>query len=468
MIFDSKGNPLGGAKTGRQYQVASSSAEIPGFGLTPKGNDKTYLEMSENPTLSLVRTIVTGPIRRNKWDWKKKKEADQSLLDFCKDTLDIFRPSYMRDVLRSLEFVWQPFEKVWQRRNGEVVIVDLKPLARQNTDILLDKDTGSIIGIENRSAGQDNPIRLGSVDCLIYRYDHSTDFPKGRSRHENVRKAWGLAEQSTERLGQYLKKVAGIILQLHYPDGTSKDEAGADRPNFWMAKQLIDDVSSGKSVALVNKFASFLTGDGGTVTPAMLEKALASAGKSDWVFSFLDPGGTDFTNGFLEALAYYDKLMFRGWLRPERTGLEASRGGIGHGDASEHTQTGVFDSELVDQDVTTEFNRQVVDDLLEQKVGPRARGMVWAESNPLADNSLDNSVKVLTQALGNPALAPLIWAKVDDASILEDIGVPVSQQMNQAVIAAAKAPPETQAMALMSRLTGYLDDVPPNGNGHPH
>lgn len=465
MILDHNGNPI----TGRQFKdgggAASSMAELPGFGLIPKGNNKTYLEMSGHPTLAIVRTIVTGPIRRNKWTWEKKKDAPQQLLDLCKDTLDGLRSGMMREALRALEFEWTPFEKVWQRRNGEKIVAELKPLARQNTDILIDRDTGDLLGLENKAVGQDNPVRLSMLQSFFWRYDDSTDFPRGRARHENVRKDWARSEQVNERMAQYLKKVSGILLQLHYPDGTSKDAAGADRPNFWIAKQLIDDVTSGKSVALVNKFASFLSGESGSVTPAMLEKALAAAGSSDWVFSFLDPGATDFTGGFLDALAYYDKLLFRGWLRPERAGLEATKGGIGQGDSREHKDASVCDSELIDQEITTAFNKSVVDDVLEQKAGPQARGTVWAESSPLDDNSLDNSVKLLTIALGNPTLAPLIWAKVNDASILEDVGVPVSDTINQAVIAAATAPPQTQAMALMSRMIGYLDEPSGNGNG---
>ena len=122
--------------------------------------------------------------------------------------------------------------------------------------------------------------------------------------------------QTSQRLAQYHKKIAGVIVQLHYPEGTSLDAAGVERSNDAIAQQILEAVSMGKSVRFPNLFAS--VDDPKT--------AGELAGKSQWVLSQFDPGGTDYSPGLLNALAYYDKLLFRGWLRPERVGLEALHG----------------------------------------------------------------------------------------------------------------------------------------------
>jgi hypothetical protein len=51
--------------------------------------------------------------------------------------------------------------------------------------------------------------------------------------------------------------------------------------------------------------------------PADLEIAANLAGKSQWQLSAVDVGsGSDHAQGLLDALAYYDKLLFHDWHLP--------------------------------------------------------------------------------------------------------------------------------------------------------
>src|ERR1019366_10568860 len=133
----------------------------------------------------------------------------------------------------------------------------------------------------------------------------------------------------------------------------------------------------GKSVRFPNRFASI---DDPTTAADL-------AGKSQWVLSQFDPGGTDYSPGLVATLGYYDKLLFRGWLRPERVGLEASHGT--RADAETHSESSVLDSEIVDRDFAGQFNRGVVDDVLTLNFGPQARGAVWVEPSPISDKKTE-------------------------------------------------------------------------------
>ena len=163
---------------------------------------------------------------------------------------------------------------------------------------------------------------------FLYSYDGEAANPYGRSRHENIRQAWSESEQIRQRLAQYMKKVSGIVVQLHYPEGTSRDAAGAERPNQWLGQQVLDAVSAGRSVMFPNGFAS----------SSDLRMAYELAGKSPWQLSTLEAQGADHAPGMKLVLEYYDALIFRGWLRPERTGLESRHGS--KADAETHTDTG--------------------------------------------------------------------------------------------------------------------------------
>jgi hypothetical protein len=270
---------------------------------------------------------------------------------------------------------------------------------------------GNVRGLRNQPAGQPPRDLLGSK-AFLFTYDGSCGNPYGRSRHENVRVTWGQAMQTAERLAQYQKKVAGVIAQLHYPEGTSRDAAGVERSNDVVAQQILEAVSMGRSVRFPNLFASI-------DDPAT---AADLAGKSQWVLSQFELGGTDYSAGLLNSLAYYDKLLFRGWLRPERVGLEAQHGT--RADAQQHSESGVLDAELVDAAFAAAFNAGVVDDVLAANFGPAARGAVRVDPSPIADAKQQSLQAVLQALIGNAATATAVASQIDVAAVLQDLDVP--------------------------------------------
>jgi len=206
--------------------------------------------------------------------------------------------------------------------------------------------------------------------------------------------------------------VAGVIAQLHYPEGTSRDAAGVERSNDWIAQQILEAVSMGRSVRFPNLFASI-------DDPAT---AATLAGKSQWVLSQFELGGTDYSPGLLNSLAYYDKLLFRGWLRPERVGLDTQHGS--RADAEQHSQSSVVDCELIDQDFAAAFNDGVINDILALNFGPDARGNVWVDPAPIADTQTQTLTSLLTALISNAQTGPGVASQIDIGAVLEDLDVP--------------------------------------------
>jgi len=253
-------------------------------------------------------------------------------------------------------------------------------------------------------------VILAAGKYFLYSYDGEAANPYGRSRHENIRQAWSESEQIRLRLAQYMKKVSGIVVQLHYPEGTSRDAAGAERPNQWLGQQVLDAVSAGRSVMFPNGFAS----------SSDLRMAYELAGKSPWQLSTLEAQGADHAPGMKLVLEYYDALIFRGWLRPERTGLESRHGS--KADAETHTDTATLDSELVDRDIADAVTRDVVDELLVLNFGQQARGAVAIEPAPIEADGLGVLRGVLTSVLAkNEGGAS---SRIDVNALLDQLSVP--------------------------------------------
>ncbi|MGD0138354.1 MAG: hypothetical protein ABSD28_05715 [Tepidisphaeraceae bacterium] len=408
--------PLVGEATSAQSIRASaggipgfSAAGLAGFFTAAPGTYQTYRQISAHPTNALVRGIVAAPIVANSWRWKKcRPDVPEEWVDFAQQVFGPLRQALVRDALRALEFGWAGFEKIWEIQNGRRILARLKPLLWDCTDILLDEH-GNPAGLLNRPPGS-APVVLTAGKYFLYSYDGEAANPYGRSRHENVRQAWSESEQIRQRLAQYMKKVSGIVVQLHYPEGTSRDTAGAERPNQWLGQQVLDSVSAGRSVMFPNGFAS-------TSDPRM---AYELAGKSPWQLSTLGAQGADHAPGMKLVLEYYDALIFRGWLRPERTGLESRYGS--KADAQTHTDTATLDSELIDRDIADAVTRDVVDELLVLNFGRRARGAVAIEPAPIETDSLGVLRGVLNSLIAKDGAEAA--GKIDVAGLLDQLSVP--------------------------------------------
>jgi hypothetical protein len=395
----------------RNSSVAGfSTAGVPGFAPPDPGTFAVYRRISAHPTVALAMNIVTAPIVANSWGWSKRSDAPQGWLDFAKSVLEPMRTSVLTDGLRALAFGFAAFEKVWQTDGRQVVLKKLKPLMPEVTMVLVDR-SGNFSGLRNQIPGQE-PRALRGSKAFLYAYDAEFGNFYGRSRHENIREVWSQSLQTVERMAQYHKKIAGVIAQLHYPEGTSRDAAGVERSNDIIAQQILEAVSMGKSVRFPNLFASI----------DVPSTAADLAGKSQWVLSQFDPGGKDYSPGLLNALAYYDRLLFRGWLRPERVGLESTTGT--RADAEQHSETSVLDSELVDRDFAAAFNAGVVDDLLTINFGPSARGVVWIEPSPISDVKTQVAQAVLVAMLRNAHAGPTTAQCVDIPALLQDLDLP--------------------------------------------
>jgi hypothetical protein len=387
-----------------------ATAGVPGFAPPDPGTFDVYRRISAHPTVALVMRIVAAPIVANTWDWKVRPGTPTAQVEFIKQTVGPLRTAVVNDAMRALVFGFAAFEKVWRPAGDRMMLAKLKPLSPDGTTMLVDAG-GNFRGVRNQLPGQ--PARdLTGVKAFCYTYDGEYGNYYGRSRHENIRAAWSMAMQTADRLAQYHKKVAGVIAQLHYPEGTSRDAAGVERSNDVVAQQILEAVSMGRSVRFPNLFASI-------EDPT---SAAELAGKSQWVLSQFELGGTDYSPGLLNALAYYDKLLFRGWLRPERVGLEALHGS--KADSQQHSETGVVDAELVDADFAAAFNTGVVDDVLEVNFGPAARGAVRADPSPISDAKTTNALAVVTSLLHNAQTADRVASRIDIGAVLQDLDIP--------------------------------------------
>jgi hypothetical protein len=407
--------------------ISSASAEPVGFSPPPPGTYETYDLISRYPTVAMVMQAALGPIIANEGGFQKKEDdVPDEYLELIQECFDTTWPDIVRDGMRAIPNGYAPFEAIFEFTDGRIMLnpdQPLKPLDPRFCQFIQDKKNGAILGIKNEVPGYD-PVELLGPKAFWYSNDPKYGNPFGNPRHENIRKEWSEATQIQDRLARYLKKVAAIIVQLHYPgEGESFYFGGAKYPNAWIADDILKRASRGDSLMFPNLFAAEIEKD-----PS---KAAELAGKSSWVLSALEVGKSDHAEGFIKSLEMYDKLFVRGWLRPERSVLEAQHGS--RADSQTHSDIGIIDSETISRDFARAVNRRLVDLILMLNFGPKARGTVFYVPKPISNDTAASWDKIITAGMGAQTVGPALAQVVDWIEMFEEQGIPIRAAIQEQV-----------------------------------
>jgi Protein of unknown function (DUF935). len=240
-----------GEQTKIQYESGVSSTAPFWSEIVHTGTFSTYRKMRGNPTIALARMVATAPIRTASWSVEAKDEADDNMVSLIQDQMNALWPKLINDILTSLDYGYAGFEKVWEVKDGRLVYNKIKPLLVDNTSILVD-EYGNYRGLRQ------GKIDLGVEKSFIYTHDGEAGDLYGRSRHENIREdAWQPWLDAAAKRKAYITKTAGVIPVIEYPEGASRDESGAEKSNFDLAKAVLEKLGKGNGVAMPNVFAKY-------------------------------------------------------------------------------------------------------------------------------------------------------------------------------------------------------------------
>lgn len=389
---------------------------IPGIGgIRWPGTYSTYRIMMAHPTVALTRASVFAPVLAGSWFYESHAEDEnEDACELVQKTFEKIRQRILGDALRSLDFGFQAFELTWDKDRDGYSVPTAKPLLPELTTIVVD-DNGNVTGIKNG----DVTLKVG--EFLLINYDVEGSNHYGRSRLENIRRVWANYLAIEDKAFQLDSKAAGIIPLIYFPADTrlpgtnDPNSGGTDQSNFAVARRIASDVREGRGVAVEN-FAGQADG-----TP---EQAAALADKSDWKIETVDIGNAGPSqSAILEKLKYYDQMLVRGYLRSERTVIEANTAGS-RADAESHS-AGISDTDtdLVHASIVEQINRQVVDEMLALNFGEAARGTVWISPREVVDERRATMSLLLQSALSDPMLRGELFERIDKDSLFQWAGV---------------------------------------------
>lgn len=428
-----------GEKTKKQFESGVSST-APFLGeILHTGTFSTYRKIRGNPTVALARMVATAPIRTASWSVEAKDEADDNMVALIQDQMNVLWPKLINDILTALDYGYAGFEKVWQVKDGKLVYDKIKPLLVDNTSILVD-EYGNYRGLRQ------GKIDLGVEKSFIYTHDGEAGDLYGRSRHENIREdAWQPWLDAAAKRKAYITKTAGVIPVIEYPEGASRDESGAEKSNFDLAKAVLEKLGKGNGVAMPNVFAKYA----GDLSRAGIDINQLKA----WQISFLEPKG-DHTAGYTETMRHLESLMMRGWLVPERTATEGQYGT--KAEAGEHAEISLTVADILLLDIIRTVNSLVVDPLLVYNWGPAAKGLVYLQRAGLGAELKQFFRDIIKAVLVNPSNIDLLFGMVDIDALLDNAEVPKAAEVIDPAKINRSQPAENPAGDALSRAVSKI------------
>lgn len=442
--------PCGSYRAVDGAAITTSECGYPYWSMLLWGTEPVYRLMLQQQTIALARYIVTGPVRASAWDmtWDDSIDKADPAIRWVKDNILPLRRKVIRDAIRAVDYGWQPFAVTWEIRDG-MYVPDVRPLLPDATTVLQDK-SGKFAGVENQGENGQS-VRLSDLESWAPALDAEAGYAYGRSRLENVRTtAWAPWLNTVMRMRELEGKIAGIIpIVSHAPNGYVNDDGTAVNYSD-EANTVLQELPQGRGVRLEALFDPREILNSGT--PELADK-LAKLKVID--IDFLDAGSVSpAITGVISLLEYWDKQLFRGMLRPERSGLEAVAAGS-RADSEQHTETGAADSEAIDADLTESFDEHVVRTALRLNFGEEKARRIHVIGSPLQQWKKQVFREMLTRLVSIPDIAISVAKALDMSAMFSQMSLPEAKAFVMEVIKEAPKPPADSGLKPASA----------NGNG---
>jgi hypothetical protein len=434
--------PFGAGEYGAPGFASGLGVGYLGFGTGWPGTYANYRLLLQHPTVQLARSIVFGSILIGSWNYEEEEGCPKEISDWYMRYFPRLRQRFLSSALRALDYGWFPFEPIWEIDGDMICLKDLKPLQIDFHKILIDLK-GNFAGLRQL------PVSLGYVDqpatmksnnkgyqpydlapnqCHIYSYDSESGRLYGRSRLENVRRTvadWYTTNDHVERLS---RKATGFIFKLTVPPGgpnVNSRNPATGQPWTWLDRgnQFAAQVTAGTGTGYIvveNMIGINLKGDG---TGMMRAQAIDQLSKTSlWGMDTLDLGDNGpMLHELTNQCSYKDKLIFRGYLCPERSGMQGEHGT--QEDAGQHTDTGSATINATHDSLVANFNELAQKNLV-WNFGEKYRHAITAKAVHVNDIQESIDRMVIQGVLGNKDIAPVLMSEYDLGEVLHRRGIP--------------------------------------------
>lgn len=397
-----------GVYGGAVGDASVGGSSVPGYSAPEASSIDLYRRMRGCPTIALARMAASTPVKATPWTVDHDAGADAGMIDAAQEIIDLHRKAIVRHAATAMDYGYAAFEIVWDVVDGSIVPVEFVPqLPEQSVALVEGKGSRELAGAEF------DKRRVPRAKTLWITHDSEACGFYGRSRGENVRGVYAAWNDTLSRLGRYTSKTAGVVPMVEYPEGKSHDRSGAEVDNFQIAEKVLAALGAGKGVSMPNSLVAW--------ADEAIRRGVDITKLKAWTISFLESASGHGAE-YVGAMRYFDSLLMRGWLVPERAATEGQSGT--KAEAETHGDLAIATGEEFAGDIVDAVNELVIRPMLRMNLGPEAERSVILVASPVDRAAKAWLRQLMLTVFGSPANLGLLVDMVALDAAMDATGVP--------------------------------------------
>lgn len=335
--------------------AAGSMPSIAGISYNPDSIPLlTYIQMEDDAQIKAVMTIVKAPIMNVVWSIACE---NKDIAKFCRETVEPLWGNLIRNMLNALNFGWQGFEKIWEKRDNNWVYKDFQDLYPGQTDILKDPKTMGFAGLSQSTLSR-GTVTIPVDKSFVFTNEKRFGNLYGRSKFRSAYTYWFIDKYTYDFENQFFERYAIPILHGEAPSGVSQIGGDAANPQVQdNLKLLLDKLQGLRSATCI-------------VTPS--DTGINKEKK--WAINVLESKrrGADFTQRHNQL----DAMKARAIFAPELV-FSTPAAGSSYALAREHATVFMGAEEAFLFDIKTHIDKYILPQLVLYNFGSKAPRAEW-------------------------------------------------------------------------------------------
>lgn len=365
-------------------------------------------QMRKDPTISLVRLMFFAGIIAADWSVETEEDQYDEAVEYIKDQLISSRRHILSTAaLGCFDFGWQPFEKVFEVKDGTFSLKKLKSLLQDLTEIKTNEDTGAFEGFIQ------SDVEIPVEKSLLFNFDVEGTNWTGNSIMSNIESPYDSTMALHSAAKRFDEKMAGAHWVVYYPDGVStfKD---VETPNSEIADHILTTLRASGSIAV-------------PIGKNIFDEVATE--KNGWRIELITASGASFPFG--DRFDYLDKLKVRGAGFPERSILEGTFGTKAEAEA--HGDFVITMIEYRHSCLVETVNWHLVNQMLKFQFGSSFENKVYIKQAPLNDAKRFMLSQLYDKILSNPDGFVREIEVMDVEAIADSLGIPRIEEQDNVV-----------------------------------
>lgn len=377
----------------------------------------THRMMLRVPTIALARCLMVAPMTLVPITLQTDPDAPEGAEELVQEQIIDRKDKWMKLALEGcIDFGWCAFENIYcfNPDTNRVEIRKQKQLLHEITFLRANPWNGDFAGAMQINLITGERVFLRENKIQLFNFDQRGDNWYGNSMLDNALlpcRRWNEIEALS--IG-YMKKIAGAHWVIKFPVGTTNCN-GVNKDNAEIAKELLKNLEANGAIAIPQDLELY-------------RYTQESGQAQQWVVENITDSGAS-SASYADTLRYYDTLMVRALMLPERMILEGEFGT--KAEAVAHSEAAVAGMEMRYRGIVRDMDTQTKRQLLALNYGEKYADCVKLVAAEITRDDKAFMKEIYTALLNNADMGHVVASGVDSEQLQQLLAIPKNEKQEE-------------------------------------